>query len=65
MSSEESGDDKDGRPVYTRRPLSWLKPKYRKFLRRLDSLHYESLTAKSKQMYRKISDGEPSNRISD
>ena len=62
MSSEESGDDEDGRPVYTRRPLSWLKPKYRKSLRCLDSLHYEFLTAKSKQMSRKRSDGEPSNR---
>ena len=62
MSSEESGDEQDGRPVYTRRPLSWLKPKYRKSLLYLDALYYKSLTPKSKQKYRKRCDGEPSVR---
>lgn len=62
ISSEESGEEEDGRPVYIRRPLTLLKPKYHKSLRRLDTLYYESLAPKSKQMYRKRCDGEPSNR---
>ena len=62
MSSEESGDNDDGRPLYNRRPLTWLKSKYRKSLRHLDALHYNSLAPQSKQMYRKRRDGEPSVR---
>ena len=62
MSSEESAEEDDGRPVYMRRPLPWLKSKYRKSLRVLDKLHFESLSSKSKQMYRKRCDGEPSDR---
>ena len=61
MSSEESGEE-DERPVYFRRPLMWLKPKYRKSLHHLDKLHYQGLSAKSKQMYRVRSDGDASQR---
>ena len=61
VSSEESGED-DGKPVNFRRPLYWLKAKYRKSLRQLDKLHYGSLSTKSKQMYHARSDGAPSTR---
>jgi hypothetical protein len=44
MSSEESGEDEDGKPFYFRKSLPWLKQRYRKSLRRLDSMHYNSLT---------------------
>lgn len=43
ISSEESGDDEDGKPIYFRRPLEWLGKKYRKSLRSLDNLYYNSL----------------------
>ena len=61
VSSEESGED-DGKPVKFRRPLYWLKAKYRKSLCQLDKLHYSSLSTKSKQMYHAWSDGAPSTR---
>lgn len=61
VSSEESGEEED-RPVYLRRPLTWLKPKYRKSLRHLDKIHYQSLSAKSKQVYRIRCDGVASQR---
>ena len=61
VSSEESGEE-DDRPVYFRRPLTWLKPKYRKSLHYLDKLRYQSLSAKSKQIYRIRCDGDASQR---
>ena len=61
ISSEDSGEE-DERPVYIRRQLAWLKPKYRKSLRHLDKLHYQSLSAKSRQMCRVRCDGDPSQR---
>lgn len=60
VSSEESRED--DRPVYFRRPLTWLKPKYRKSLRHLAKLHYQSLSAKSKQIYRVQCEGDASQR---
>ena len=61
VSSEELGEE-DDRPVYFRQPLTWLKSKYRKFLHYLDKLSYQSLSAKSKQMYRIRCDGDASQR---
>lgn len=59
MSSEDSGDDEQ---VMYRRPLPWLKQKYRKSLRQLDKIHHDSLLPRAKLMYRRRVDGEPSTR---
>ena len=59
VSSEESGDD--GIILY-RRPLSWMKSKYSNSVKALDRIYYESLSTKSKAMFRKREVGEPSER---
>lgn len=46
VSSEDSGEDEEGKPLYFRRSLPWMKQKYRKSLRRLDNLYYNSLSSK-------------------
>ena len=51
VSSEDSGEDEDGKPIYFRRPLNWLNRKYRKSLHRLDKLHYDSLSSKLNNIY--------------
>ena len=61
VSSEES--DNDGvLPVYQRRPLPWLRNKYRRSLRQLDEMHFKSLSPRSRQMYRERMDGASSER---
>ena len=45
-----------------RRPLIWLKKKYRKSLHDLDKLYYDQLTSKAKLMTRKRIDGASSDR---
>lgn len=59
MSSEESGDD--GVTIFTR-SLTWLKPKYSNSLKKLDTIYYNGLSAKSKGMVRQRQSGEPSER---
>ena len=61
MSSEESGSDEDD-VTLQRKPLPWLKTKYRTCLRKLDALHYKSLSQKSKTMCRKRVEGIQSTR---
>ena len=62
VSSEESDNDGDF-PLYRRRPLSWLRSKYSRSLRQLDDMHFKSLSPRSRQMYRKRTDGEQSQRL--
>ena len=50
MSSEDSDTGTDGQRTLRRKSLPWLKRKYRKSLRELDQLHYDTLSVKSKQM---------------
>ena len=59
VSSEESGDE--GVAIFTR-PLVWLKSKYSTSLKKLDTIHYNGLSAKSKGMVRQRQCGEPSER---
>ena len=61
VSSEESDNDGDF-PLY-RRPLSWLRNKYSRSLRQIDDMHFKSLSPRSRQMYRKRTDGEQSQRL--
>ena len=59
VSSEDSEDDA---MTIRRRPLKWLKTKYHKSLRQLDTIHMDSLSPRAKRMCRKRVDGEPSAR---
>ena len=59
ISSEDSESDDD---MLHRRPLIWLKKKYRKSLHDLDKLYYNQLTKKAKLMTRKRTDGANSER---
>ena len=59
MSSEDSQSEDE---TLHRRPLRWLKKKYRKSLHDLDKLYYGQLSRKAKIMMRKRTDGTISNR---
>ena len=62
MSSEDSVSDAEDENLY-RKPLVWLKKKYRKSLHDLDHLYYNQLSRKAKLMMRKRKDGVYSNRL--
>ena len=51
----------DGVTIRTR-PLAWLKQKYSGSLKKLDTIYYNGLSAKSKGMVRQRQQGEPSVR---
>ena len=59
ISSEESGEDN---VTLYKHPLPWLKIKYVKCMKTLDTIHYNSLSTKSKRMVRKRENGESSQR---
>lgn len=59
VSSEESDDD--GVTIHTR-PLAWLKQKYSNSLKKLDTIYYNGLSAKSRGMVRKRLQGQASER---
>ena len=63
MSSEESDTGSDERRILCRKTLPWLRKKYRKSLRKLDDLHYETLSTKSKHMiYVRVNSSDKSDR---
>ena len=59
MSSEDSSDES---VILFTRPLTWLKSKYSNSLKKLDTIHYNKLSSKSKGMVRQRQCGEPSER---